>query len=162
IMTAERYRKIAARRTHRVVILDIAVPRDFDPRIHDGDETLLFNIDDLKAQRLRTLARRREHIAATEVIVEQETQRFLKDMTRRRNSPVIESVTKDMEAKRQVIVSNVRTRLNGKLAPADQQFLAKAFSLFQTQTLHGRISALGEETPGPERARHTLLEAIRK
>ena len=39
-----------------VVILDIAVPRDFDPRIHDGDRTCLFNIDDLKRIREATLA----------------------------------------------------------------------------------------------------------
>ena len=40
-----------------MVILDIAVPRDFDPRIHDGDRTCLFNIDDLKRIREQTLAR---------------------------------------------------------------------------------------------------------
>ena len=38
----------------------------------------------------------------------------------------------------------------------------KAFSRFQNQILHGPISALAEEVPGPEPARHTLLEAIRK
>ena len=48
IVTRERYARIAPRRTGRLVILDIAVPRDFDPRIHDGDQTNLFNIDDLK------------------------------------------------------------------------------------------------------------------
>src|SRR5208282_6368010 len=35
VVTRERYEKIAARRTGgTLVILDIAVPRDFDPRIH--------------------------------------------------------------------------------------------------------------------------------
>jgi len=45
-----------------VVILDIAVPRDFDPRIHDGDRTCLFNIDDLKRIREQTLHDRRKHV----------------------------------------------------------------------------------------------------
>ena len=56
IVTPERYAAIDARRTRGpLVILDIAVPRDFDPRIHDGDRTCLFNIDDLKRIREETL-----------------------------------------------------------------------------------------------------------
>ena len=63
-----------------MVILDIAVPRDFDPRIHDGDQTCLFNIDDLKRIREQTLADRRKHVAPAEAIVEQEAQRFLEGL----------------------------------------------------------------------------------
>ncbi len=80
IVTLERYRKIAARRTDgTAVIIDIAVPRDFDPRIHDGDRTFLFNIDDLKRVREETLADRRKHLVPAEAIVEQEAKKFLTD-----------------------------------------------------------------------------------
>src|SRR5262249_56513062 len=49
IVTLQRWNEVLARRTGgAAVILDIAVPRDFDPRIHDGDRPCLFNIDDLK------------------------------------------------------------------------------------------------------------------
>jgi len=65
------------------VILDIAVPRDFDPGIHDGDRTCLFNIDDLKRIRERTLAERMKHVVAAEAIVAAEQRRFLSDWTRR-------------------------------------------------------------------------------
>ncbi len=52
IVTRRRFNDVLARRTQGpIVILDIAVPRDFDPRIHDGDRACLFNIDDL--QRIR-------------------------------------------------------------------------------------------------------------
>ena len=52
IVTLERWRRCAAKRTNgTAVIIDIAVPRDFDPLIHDGDRTCLFNIDDLKRVR---------------------------------------------------------------------------------------------------------------
>ncbi|MFM7151553.1 MAG: glutamyl-tRNA reductase, partial [Gemmataceae bacterium] len=67
IVTRERFSRIKKRRSRwPVVILDIAVPRDFDPRIHDGDRIYLFNIDDLKTIRDATLARRREHIQPAE------------------------------------------------------------------------------------------------
>src|SRR5438270_696831 len=63
IVTRDRYTGIASRRTGGlVVILDIAVPRDFDPGIHDGSQTFMLNIDDLKAMSEATLAGRRAHI----------------------------------------------------------------------------------------------------
>jgi glutamyl-tRNA reductase len=163
IVTLERYRRIVARRASgRVVILDIAVPRDFDPRIHDGDRTCLFNIDDLAQVREATLARRREHIGPAEAIVEQEAQRFFKDWARRRNGPVIEHLTRDWEQKRQEAIRHLFGRLNGKLTDADKEFIEGAFRRFQNQLLHGPISALSEETHTEGGGRHTLIDALRK
>jgi glutamyl-tRNA reductase len=162
IVSRERYSRIVARRTRwPVVILDIAVPRDFDPRIHDGDQTCLFNIDDLKSIRDKTLARRREHLLPAEHIVEQEMQKFLRDWARRSNGPVIEKLTREFESRRKEIVGHLFTRLNGKLNESDQQYIDKAFSLFQNQLLHGPISALREETHAGVPGSHTLLEALR-
>jgi glutamyl-tRNA reductase len=165
IMTHRRYDPILARRTGGTqVILDIAVPRDFDPRIHDGDRACLFNIDDLKRIREQTLRDRQRHIAPAEAIVEEETQRFLKEWARRRHGPVIAQLTRDFEAKRQAIVGQLLQRLNGQLTDADRTQIEGAFRLLQNQFLHGPISALTEETrenPTPHGG-HTLLDALRK
>src|SRR5439155_16920646 len=100
IVTQKGIAKIQTRRTAGpVVILDIAVPRDFVPRIHDGDRTCLFNIDDLKRIREQTLHDRRKHVAPAEAIVEEEARRFLKDWARRRNGPGNALLTEDVEAK---------------------------------------------------------------
>jgi glutamyl-tRNA reductase len=164
IVTHDRYRKILARRTGGpTVILDIAVPRDFDPRIHDGDRTFLFNIDDLKSIREATLERRREYISPCEAIVEQEAARFLKDWARRRHGPVIERLNKEFEAKRREVVSDLFVRLNGKLSEEDRRYIEKAFMILQSQFLHGPISVLAEESQGETPASgHTLLDALRK
>jgi glutamyl-tRNA reductase len=162
IVTLERYRRIAAQRDGGpLVILDIAVPRDFDPRIHDGDRTCLFNIDDLKRIQEATLADRRKHIAPAEAVVEQETQRFLKEWRRRRNGPVIERLTQDLEAKREDVVRNLFARLNGRLTEEDRKFIEYAFVKLQNQFLHGPISALTEDQPA-DASGHTLLDALRK
>jgi glutamyl-tRNA reductase len=161
IMTLERYKKVRARRSGGpVVILDIAVPRDFDPRIHDGDQTCLFNIDDLKRIRERTLQDRLKHIPPAEAIVEQEQQRFLVDWNRRRHGPVIARLNEEFEAKRRAIVRQLMDRLNGRLSEADRAYIEGAFRLYQNQVLHGPISALTEEVA--EGGGHTLLEALRK
>jgi len=136
------------------------VPRDFDPRIHDGDRTCLFNIDDLKRIRERTLQDRLKHLAPAEAIVEEEQQRFLKEWSRRRNGPVIARLLEDCDAKRRVIVQELLGRLNGRLTEADRAYIEGAFRLLQNQFLHGPISALAEEAH--EGGGPALLEALRK
>ncbi len=165
IMTLPRWKRILARRRRgTTVIFDIAVPRDFDPRIHDGDQTLLFNVDDLKRIREQTLQDRLKHVAPAEAIVSQEAQRFLREWGRRRIGPIVARLTKDLEGKRQVIVKQLFQKLNGKLSPADCDYIEGAFRLLQNQFLHGPITALTEEqnAASGEGSGHTLLEALRK
>jgi glutamyl-tRNA reductase len=162
IVTRERYQRIASQRSGGpLVILDIAVPRDFDPRIHDGDRTCLFNIDDLKRIRETTLADRLRHVEPAEAIVHQETKAFLKDWARRRSGPVIARLTQDSDAKRREVVRQLLGRLNGRLTDADRREIEGAFRLFQNRLLHGPITALTEEPPSSAGG-HTLLDALRK
>jgi glutamyl-tRNA reductase len=162
VVTLGRWHKVAARRKGgAVVILDIAVPRDFDPRIHDGDRTCLFNIDDLMRIREQTLAERRKEVGPAEEIVGRETQKFLHEWARRRHGPVIARLTQDLEAKRQAIVRQLLKRLDGRLTETERAEIEGAFRLFQSKVLHGPISALAEEAH-EESAGHTLLEALRK
>jgi glutamyl-tRNA reductase len=161
IVTRSRFQGILARRQHgTMVILDIAVPRDFDPRIHDGDRACLFNIDDLQRIRARTLEDRKKFIAPAEAIVDHDVKRFLTDWNRRRHGPVIAKLTQEFEARRQVIVDQLLAKLNGKLTEADRSYLEGAFRLLQNQILHGPISALAEDTQ--QTGGHTLLDALRK
>jgi glutamyl-tRNA reductase len=160
LVTCARYQPIAARRSGPVVILDIAVPRDFEPGIHDGDRTFLFNIDDLMRIREQTLRDRLRHVAPAEAIIEQEQKRFLREWQRRRNGPIIARLTQEFEAKRKAIVAQLMMRLNGRLTDEERAYVEGAFHLLQNQFLHGPISALSEEPH--EGGRHTLLEALGK
>jgi glutamyl-tRNA reductase len=162
IMTLERYRKIRSHRSgSAIVILDIAVPRDFDPRIHDGDCTYLFNVDDLQCVRDQTLQERQKHVPAAEAIVEEETRRLSKNWSRRRNGMVIARLTQQLEAKREAIVELVLGQLNGRLSGPDRDYLAGAFRLLQNQFLHGPVTALTEEIHQSDH-QHTLVDALRK
>ncbi len=160
IITKARYEKIRQRRTGTVVILDIAVPRDFDPSIHDGDQTCLFDIDDLTRIREQTLAERREHIAPAEAIIAQEQAKFVSGWHHQRNGMVIRSLQAECEAKRQQILKRLFGKLNGKLDERDIREIEGAFRLFQNQLLHAPITALREASA--EGTQHGLLETIRK
>lgn len=161
VVDRRRFDGILARRTGgAMVILDIAVPRDFDPNIHDGDRVCLFNIDDLHRSRDRTLADRRKHVAPSEAIVDSAVTRYLGEWKRRRHGPVIARLTREFEARRKAVVTQLLAKLNGKLSEADKRYLEGAFRLLQNQFLHGPISALAEEPH--EAGGHTLLDALRK
>jgi glutamyl-tRNA reductase len=164
IVSKQRYKGIRARRTGPVVILDIAVPRDFDPGIQDGDQTFLFNIDDLQRVREATLAARLQHVAAAQAIIDQEVRRFLAEWARRHNGPVIARLTEDFEAKRQEVVRELFCHLSGRFSDADRRHIEGAFRLLQNRFLHGPISALAEESRSAHvnPTGHTLLEALRK
>jgi glutamyl-tRNA reductase len=157
IVTQARWQAIQARRSGgAVVILDIAVPRDFDPAIHDGDATCLFNIDDLKRIRAQTLADRAKHIAPAEAIVAEEQKRFLKQWQKRQHAPLIARLTQELEARRLDRVKHLFAKLDGRLTDKDRSLVESEFRQQQNEFLHVVISALHEES------QHGLLEAIRK
>jgi glutamyl-tRNA reductase len=163
IMTKKRYDRIHARRSGPVVILDIAVPRDFDPAIHDGDRACLFNIDDLQRIRDATLQDRLKHVKPAENIVAQEAKKFQSDWARRRNGAVIARLTQEFEAKREEVVNELFKRLNGRITDKERKEIEGAFRLLQNRFLHGPISALAEDTHADAASGgHTLLDALRK
>jgi glutamyl-tRNA reductase len=74
IVTLEQYMRVQrARRNRLALILDIAIPRDFDPRIGDLDQVMLYHVDDLRAQAEQNRLERQKGIDPALVIIERET-----------------------------------------------------------------------------------------
>jgi len=67
---------VPARRRRPLFFLDIAVPRDVDPAVHELDGCYLYDIDDLEAVVAQSLAVRREAAAHAEQLVAEEAERF--------------------------------------------------------------------------------------
>ncbi|HXR11282.1 MAG TPA: glutamyl-tRNA reductase [Gaiellaceae bacterium] len=65
-----------ARRGRQLLLIDLAVPRDLDPSIHDLDGCYLYDIDDLEAIVAETLAGRRSEAERAESIVSAEADKF--------------------------------------------------------------------------------------
>lgn len=161
IMTEPRYAPIRHKRGSRTtVILDIAVPRDFDPKIHDGERTFVFNIDDLNAVREENLAKRRSHVERAEVIIREEQKKFLDEWTRRKHGPVIAQLTKSFDEPRKQILEELLSRLNGKITDKERKDIEGAFRLFQNRLLHAPISALVESAH--DGSGNQLLESLRR
>jgi glutamyl-tRNA reductase len=65
-----------ARKGRPLFLIDLAVPRDLDPAIHELDGCYLYDIDDLEAVVAETLAGRRREAERAETIVADEADRF--------------------------------------------------------------------------------------
>jgi glutamyl-tRNA reductase len=65
-----------ARRGRPLLLIDLAVPRDLEPAIHELDGCYLYDIDDLQAIVSETLAGRRNEAERAEAIVAAEAEKF--------------------------------------------------------------------------------------
>jgi glutamyl-tRNA reductase len=67
---------VPGRRKRPLFFIDIAVPRDVDPSVHDLDGCFLYDIDDLEAVVTETLTGRRAEAEVAERLVVEEAERF--------------------------------------------------------------------------------------
>lgn len=148
------------RGTRTLVVLDIAVPRDFDPLIHDGDRVCVFNIDDLARVREQTLGERKKAVAPAEAIVTAEVKKFTDDWNRRKSGPAIRQLHQKVDGVRAEVLAPLFGKLNGKLSAADRETIEGAFRLFQNKLLHSPIAALQEASQEGESRK--LVEALQK
>lgn len=153
--------RVRPRRNNRaLVVFDMAVPRDFDPRLHDGDRVSVFNVDDLTRVADQAAAERRKHVPAAEGIVGAEVARFVQEWARRQDGPVIGQLMAEADRLRETILGPLLTKLRGRLTPAEVEYVEGAFRLFQNKLLHGPIAALSEASRSGHG--HTLREAVMK
>ncbi len=68
--------QVPSKRRRPLFFIDIAVPRDVDPAVHDLDGCYLYDIDDLEAVVTETLNGRRAEAEVAERLVVEEAERF--------------------------------------------------------------------------------------
>jgi glutamyl-tRNA reductase len=158
IVTAADFRRIESLRHQRpLFILDLAVPRDFDPAI-DGLNVYLYSLDDLRAACERNRQEREKELPAALQIVEEEAAAFLEDLNRRATGPIIKRL---MDGWRQPKEDELR-RLFNKLPDLDERArseISQAFDRLINKLLHPPLESLKEEARGG--IPHSLLEALK-
>jgi glutamyl-tRNA reductase len=84
----------------------------------------------------------------------------VQDWQRRKDGPIIGQLTSEADRLRDAVLLPLLAKLDGKLTPAELEYLEGAFRLFQNKLLHGPIAALQEAS----RTGHggTLRDALMK
>ncbi len=135
VLTEELMRDVVRARRHRpLFLIDIAVPRDVDPRCGKLDGVFLYDVDDLEKLADENLAARHQHVRAAEGIVDGEVAEF--DAWRR----TLE-ITPTIVALRKRFTEVVRAELERGLgrngaAPPDAQALDKIVQATVNKLLH--------------------------
>jgi glutamyl-tRNA reductase len=154
------YRKIEAQRFQRpLVILDLAVPRDFELAIGQCLGVYLYSIDDLRAACEANRKARQAEWPAAERIIGEETSRFMREFYHRASAPTVRRL---YESCAQFKDEELRRLLN-KLPELDAKSrdeIAQAFDRLMNKMLHPPLESLRDESRhGPP---HGLLEALRR
>jgi glutamyl-tRNA reductase len=103
------------RRNRPLFFIDIAVPRDVEPRVNDLGNVYVYDIDDLKGVVEINIAQRKEEAVKAERIVQEEVLKFEKWIKTLEVVPTIVSIREKAEAIRQ---AEIRRSLSG-LGPLD-------------------------------------------
>ena len=160
IVTLDMFRRIEPRRFQRpLAVLDLAVPRDFEPAIGDRLGVYLYSIDDLSDVCRRNREARERQWPAAETIIEEEAARFMSDLHHRATAPTIRRLRENYDT----VKEEELKRLYNKLPELDgraQDEIRQAFERLVGKLLHPPLQSIRDESQ--EGTPHGLLEAIRR
>jgi len=134
---------LQSRRNRPMFFIDIAVPRDVDPRMNEVEGCFVYDIDDLQQVAAANLADRGREADAAETIVTREVDKYQERLQALDASPAIRSLQEHAEALRQAELRRSAARLSG--LTADQQAAVEALTRALTNKfLHAPMTALRE------------------
>ena len=123
------------RRGRQLLLIDLAVPRDLDPAIHDLDDCYLYDIDDLQAIVAETLAGRRSEAERAESIVAAEAEKFHEWQASREIVPAIASLRARAEEIREQELAKAEGVL-GRLDESQRRAVESVTSQIVNKLLH--------------------------
>jgi glutamyl-tRNA reductase len=100
-----------ASRLRPLFLIDIAVPRDVDPRAGEIEQVFLYNIDDLQSIVRENLQKRGHEVARAEQIVEEEVTKFATWHRSREAVPTIVALRHRFEAVRRAELERLEPKL---------------------------------------------------
>lgn len=160
IILAGEFRAIERERYQRpLVVLDLAVPRDFDPAVGDMAGVYLYSIDDLESACDANRKAREKEWPAAERLIEEETARFMTDLHHRATGPTI----KRLKARADELKIDELARLLNKLNTLDdrsREEIRRSFDRLVNKLLHPPLESLRDEAA--QGAPHGLLDALKR
>jgi glutamyl-tRNA reductase len=158
IVTVDEFRAVhAARGARPLFVLDLAVPRDFQPEVGNFAEVYLYSVDDLQSTCQDNRVLRDRELPAAERIIEQETRRFMGEMYHRATTPVIQQLRDGWEKPKQDEVRRLLNRLPD-LDPQAEEEIRQAFDRLVNKLLHTPLASLRDEAR--KGVPHSLLDAL--
>ena len=160
ILTPELMKSVVRTRRHRpLFIIDIAVPRDVDPRVGNMDNVFVYDVDDLQQVAEENLAVRAREAAQAERIVEEELDAFLAWRRSLELAPTIVALRKHFGDIADEELKRALPRLQGLQEP-DHAVLEAMGRSMVNKLLHQPMTQLKAGAGEPDSA--LLIDAVRR
>jgi glutamyl-tRNA reductase len=132
------------RKYRPMFLIDMSVPRNFDPRLNDIDNVYLYDIDDLGGVASDNLDERSREAEKAEAIVEEEIDTFWRWLASLEAVPTIVALRDKIDAIRKTELDKTLAAL-GELTPAQRQALDAMTSAIVNKILHAPITHLKQQ-----------------
>nr|MDA8235234.1 glutamyl-tRNA reductase [Clostridia bacterium] len=129
---------IATRSVRPLFLIDIAVPRDIDPKVEAVPGVKLYDIDDLQNVVDRNMEERRKEAVKAQKIVEEEITIFLKWLNTQFVTPTIVALKQKGEEIKQAELTKALNKL-GSLSEKDKKVISSLAHSIVNQLLHDPI-----------------------
>jgi glutamyl-tRNA reductase len=163
IVTLADFQHIEPRRYQRpLFILDLAVPRDFEPTVGDSLGVYLYSLDDLTQACEANRREREKEWPAAERIIGEESVRFMTELHHRATGPTI----KRLKANASELKDAELARLLNKLDALDvvdersREEIRRSFDRLVNKLLHPPLESLRDEAQSG--TPHGLLDAVKR
>lgn len=143
-------RAMRARKGRTLLFVDIAVPRNVEPAVHDIDNVYVFNVDDLEHEVARGLKARHAEVDAAERIVAEEMEQFL---AWRRGLEVQPTLVALRARVRATLMSELERSLGGRLkhlVDGDRAVLTQMLDSAVSKVLHAPTAKLRAQAAAGE------------
>ncbi|KAF1708783.1 glutamyl-tRNA reductase [Pseudoxanthomonas kalamensis DSM 18571] len=133
---------LAARRHKPMLLFDLAVPRDIDPRVAELRDAYLYTVDDLERAVEDNRNRRREAAEAAEAIIDLQVARYIETVQASGRQAPLLRLRAHGDAAREDVLAKARQQLANGRDPAEvMDFLAHTLT---NRLLHPPTAALRE------------------
>jgi glutamyl-tRNA reductase len=132
-----------SRRNRPMFFIDIAVPRDVDPRMNEVEGCFVYDIDDLQQVAAANLADRSREAQAAETIVSREVDKYHERLQSRDAVPAIKALQQQAEELRTAELARSQSKL-AALTPEQREAVEALTRSLTAKLLHSQLTALRE------------------
>lgn len=162
VVTLPQFRSVHAARYERLLlILDLAVPRDFSPEIGDLPGVYLYSVDDLQASADRNRREREREWPKALRIIQEETEDFMSSLQSRATGPVIRKLRERANLVKESELDRLIKRLERTHDSTQQKAeIEQAFDRLVNKLLHSPLVSLKDDAASGHR--QGLVDALRR
>lgn len=159
VVTLQTYQQIERGRLQRpLFVLDLAMPRDFEPGIGNCLNVYLYTIDDLQQECDRNRNARAGEWPKAQKILDQEAERFMRELSLRSSGPTIQRLKQQAQEIKDAELDRLMKRL-GEVDPLQQKEIEASFHRLINKLLHPPLESLKDEA---ETGATGLLDALKR